>query len=292
MLRACVLVLAAGAVLAASTPIVHAQDEEGRRFRPLVRRYFQEKQEETPAAPAPTSPDLAKAIGLPEGMGSVVALEHTILQRTPEGETAVDAASHRFRIGDEIRVRIQPLSDVHIYIFNRGPSGNLTALVPTDEETPPFVKAGASVVLPDDGYLEFVPPAGSEELLVIATEQPVQNLQALAGSLMHKSAEELTADEKAEAERVHAAALSVLDDIFETQTAGVRHRGLLTPEAQAKVAAASQQRAADRGARSRQVTIEEPPHENEGSTMAIAAMPEGAGKARLLVTISLKSMQQ
>jgi hypothetical protein len=293
MLRACVLVVAAGAVLAASAPnVVQAQDDEGRRFRPLVRRYFEEKQQETPTAPAAVTPDLAKAIGLPEGMGSVVALEHTILQRTPDGETAVDAASHRFRIGDEIRVRIEPLSDVYIYIFNRGPSGTLTALVPTDEETPPFVKGGASMVLPDDGYLEFVPPAGSEELLVIATEQPVQNLQALAGSLMHKAAEELTAEEKAEADRVHAAALSVLDDIFEMQTAGVRHRGLLTPEAQAKVAAASQKRATDRGARSRQVTIEEPPHENEGSTMAIAAMPEGAGKARLLVTISLKSQQQ
>ncbi len=275
-------------VLLTPTSLLHAQEEDERRFRALVRRFFQDTENQQSDSMA--SKAVGQAIGLPEGVGNAVALEHTILQRTPGGERAVDAVSHRFRLGDEIRVRIEPLSDVYIYIFNRGPGGRLTALLPEDDETPPHVKAGRSVVLPDDGYFEFVPPAGSEELLVIATHEPVASLQALAGSLMHKSPEELTPAEKTEANRITQAAQSALNHVFEVQTTGARHRGLMTPEAQAELATKVREVSTASGARSRQITVEEPPHANEGSTLAVAATPPGTERPKLMVTITLKSM--
>ena len=132
--------------------------------RDLVRRYFKDGGGE----------QLAQVLGWKGEAKQVIALDYTILMWDPEkkAETAVrNPGDHQFNIGDSIRVTIEPLTDAYIYIFHRGASGKTSFLLPAEGEEPPLVKAGQTLALPEDGYMEFVDPPGEEELLVIAAKE-------------------------------------------------------------------------------------------------------------------------
>ena len=134
--------------------------------RDLVRRYFKDGNGE----------QLAQVLGWKDSAKQVIALDYTILMWDPEkkAETAVhNPGKHQFNIGDSIRVTIQPLTDAYIYIFHRGASGKTGFLLPVEGEEPPLVKAGQTLALPEDGYMEFIDPPGEEELLVIAAKEKV-----------------------------------------------------------------------------------------------------------------------
>ena len=57
------------------------------------------------------------------------------------------------------------------------------------------LKANEKVTLPGDGFFEFSPPPGKEQLFVVATEKPVADRDVLASVLTKKPGEELTAEE-------------------------------------------------------------------------------------------------
>lgn len=128
--------------------MAHACAEEEATYRDLARRYFATGDGKA----------ISKFVGLTEEVKHVVALDYTVLIRKDGREEAVDPKAYQFALGDSIRIKIQPASDNYIYIFHQGASGERTCLLPVDKETPPLLKAGASFILPFDGYFEFVTP--------------------------------------------------------------------------------------------------------------------------------------
>ncbi len=157
--------------------------------RDLVRRYFKDGNGE----------QLAQVLGWKDEAKQVIALDYTVLLWDPvkKDETAVrNPDNHQFKLGDSIRITIQPLTDAYIYIYHRGASGENSFLLPVEGEQAPLVKAGQTLALPEDGYLEFGEPPGEEELLVIAAKEKVADLAALAKVLNQKPEEDTPAQSK------------------------------------------------------------------------------------------------
>lgn len=124
---------------------------------------------------------------LPPGMMSM-ALAYTVNVIDNSGrEIPVDPHEHTFRVGDEIVVRIKPDDDVYVYIFNEGPTGNRSLLMPAEGETPRLVKKGEEISLPENDSLRFAEPAGKEALLVVATFQPSDQIKLLAREAFRRS---------------------------------------------------------------------------------------------------------
>lgn len=153
-----------------------------------------------------------------------IALEYTVvLVDEHGGERAVDPAEHTFRVGDSFLVRIRPQDDLYVYVFNEGPSGDRTCLLPASGEQPRLVKAGADISLPDDGgYFTFEPPAGEEKLVVVALPEPTDDVRLLASSVLKERAAGVQSEAAAEARKQADAAL---DGLREKSGVGVRSRG-------------------------------------------------------------------
>ncbi|KKL63284.1 hypothetical protein LCGC14_2176600, partial [marine sediment metagenome] len=141
--------------------------------------------------------DLAKLIGYSTPVKNVIALEYKVLLFANGRETPVDPKTHEFKVGDRIRVMIEPMDDYHVYIFHIGASGEHRFLLPVDQEDAPLAKREQPVALPDDGYFEFSDPPGDETLMVVATETPVPDLDVLAEVLTSESAENDTPEMQA-----------------------------------------------------------------------------------------------
>lgn len=243
-------------------------------FRDLVRKFVSKQSSEGKSGLA----------SLPDGVDKIVALEYTVLMRTPDGDQPIDAAKHQFRVGDQIRLRIKPLSGLYIYIFHEGVSGHRLCLLPTEKETPPLAQPEKSLDLPSDGSVfEFAPPAGEEKLIVVALEQPSDDLAALSDVIFKKPDDKLTDDEKKIQESLKGRHQQTLKSILERQAQGTRYRGLFSDEALAGVAQQMQKRGTTRA------LLEEPPHDGLTSTFAMSAAHKGAGHGELYVTIPLKS---
>lgn len=239
-------------------------------FRDLVRKYLK----------TGDSQHLASKLGAKTGVEGVVALEYKVLHKTDAGETPVDPATHSFNIGDKIRIRIEPMNEMYVYIFHEGASGERVCLLPTEEEEAPLVKVGKTLDLPTDGYLEFAAPPGDEKLIVVATESPIKDLAKLSGVVFKKDNAVLTPEEKAVKDMLKASGQKVLQSI-KARTEQTTYRGLLNDETLAKVAAA--------GSATRDVMLEEPPHGEQQSSFAMACAGKGGAKPQLLVAIPLKS---
>lgn len=255
------------------------QAEDQPTFRDLVRKFAKDKDGKL----------LAQQIGLSKKVEHVVALEYTILLATADGEKPMDPKSHKFELGDEIRIRIEPIGDAYIYIFTEGSSGQRQCLLPkTDRgEKSPFVKAGSKVVLPDDGgSIQFVPPAGTEQLLVVAAEKPTNDLTAMANVVFGKPDDQLTPAEKAIKKTLKAKVNAKLQSMRRQQSESVSYRGLLTKEALGKVAAKVEQSGSTRS------VLEEPPHGKEGGTFAMIASTKKEDPTNLLVHIALTSINK
>ncbi len=244
-------------------------------FRDLVRKYVAEQE----VGMAPT-----KLPGLPADVQEVMALEYTVLLRRDGRDEPVDASKYEFDIGDQIRVRIKPLSQVYIYIFHEGASGKQVCLLPTDRETPPLAKRDQPLDLPSDGSVfEFSPPAGTEKLIVVATEQPSDDLASLAHVVFKKPGDELTPAEQQIQDELKARSEKTLKSIRERQAQGTKYRGLFSDDAVAGVAQQMNQNNTTRA------VLEEPPTKDQQSTFAMSAARKGSGPLELLVTIPLKS---
>jgi hypothetical protein len=247
-------------------------------FRDLVRKYKKDGE----------GKEIAKLVGFAEPVKNVIAVDYKVLLVKDGKETPVDPKTHEFKMGDKIRVVIEPLNDYFVYIFQIGASGKSSFLVPEKDEDPPLVKAGKPVTQPDDGFFEFEEPAGEETLVVVATEKPVADRELLAKVLAKEPSKNDTAEEQEMRKTLKAtvkkAMKSAQEKKQETLDNTVTWRGLTTDKkAREELVADVKNRKVSEG------TFEEPTIEKTGSTAAIYASEKKDELARLLVSIPLKS---
>jgi hypothetical protein len=248
---------------------------EGTTFRDLVRKYVKDGD----------GKQLGTLIGFSKPVEHVIALEYTVLVKTKDGqEEAVDPKTYEFKLGDRIRVRVQPLSDTYIYIFHEGASGARVCLLPTEQEKPPFVKGGQTLELPGDGYFEFSAPPGNEQLLVVATEKPVSDLAGLSNVVFNKPDDQLTPSEKEIKASLRAKVQKSLKSIRARQAETTTYRGLLNEDAVRGFAKEIDKSGASRG------VLEEPPTGNAQGTFAMVASAKSDPQTSLYVSIALKSV--
>lgn len=261
-----VLILFSGALLCPA-----AQAEEP-TVRDLVRKHIQQ-QEQSKAG--------GEEEALPGDLRKVIALEYTVLLRKGATEEAVDPHAYNFQLGDRIRVQIEPLSNLFIYIFHEGTSGKRNCLLPVEEETPPLAKREQTLRLPHDGYFEFEPPAGEERLIVVATEAPVET-KVLTALVFKKPGEKLSSEEEAIQQKLKGRVHKTLKSIRE-QASGTKFRGMFSDALLSKVG----EQLKDEG--STRALLEEPPHGKQKSTFAMSVSPDKEGASELFVSIPLKS---
>jgi len=244
-------------------------------FRDQVRRYVERQQPDKASEPLP---------GLPRDVKKILSLEYTVLLHKEGKDQPVDAASYEFHRGDQIRVRINPLNDMYIYIFYERAGGQRLCLQPMSKESLPLAKHNRAFELPADGSLyEFDASMGEEKLLVVATEAPSEDLAALADMVCRKSDDKLSAEERVRRDELKARSQKVLQSLRDEQAQSTQYRGLFSAQALAKVGEESQQHGAV------QAVLEEPPHDKQTGTFCMAASFRAENQPELFVTILLKS---
>jgi hypothetical protein len=245
-------------------------------FRDLTRKYFKDGD----------GSGLAKLVGYTEPVKKVIALEYKVLLFDGGKEKPVDPKTYQFKVGDQIRVNIEPLSDYYVYIFHVGASGESGFLLPAKDEDPPLAKAGKPVALPDDGFFQFSEPPGEETLLVVAAEKPIADRAVLTRILGKKPGEKDTPEEEAVRKTLKATRKKVLKSVAETRKEILDHtvmwRGI-TAEAKPMQKLANEIRT--RGVK--EGTFEEP---TANGTSAAYMSCEEQAQPRLLVSIPLKSV--
>ena len=242
--------------------------------RDLVRKYV--KQQQLAQAGDPPA-------ALPGDLRKVIALEYTVLLKKGDKEQAVDPHAYHFQLGDRIRVQVQPLSDLYIYIFHEGASGTRSCLLPAEEETAPLAKREQALRLPNDGgYFEFGPPAGDERLIVVATETAV-DIKVLTSLVFKEPDEKLSAEEEAIQQKLKGRAHKTLKSIREQLSQGTKFRGIFTDELLNEVGDEL------KGEGTTRAVLEEPPHGKQNSTFTMSVSPDKEGASELFVSIPLKS---
>lgn len=268
----------------------NARDDEP-TIRDLVRKYVRRQELAAVSGTSKTTGPKKNEVPdkLPGDLRKVIALEYTVLLRKSNDgdekaeEEPIDPHDHEFKLGDKIRVQVEPLSDLYIYIFHEGASGERTCLLPSDEETPPLAKGERKLRLPSDGgYFEFMPPAGEERLIVVATEEKVDR-SVLASLVFKKPDEKLSTEEQAIQQKLKARAQKTLKSIREQRAQGTKFRGLFTDEVLAEVAGELKDEGGTRA------VLEEPPHGAQTSTFTMSVSPDKDGAGELFVSIPLKS---
>lgn len=240
--------------------------------RDLVRKHIQQQEQ---------SKSGGQEDALPGDLRKVIALEYTVLLIKGGKEEAVDPHAHNFQLGDRIRVQIEPLSDLYIYIFHEGTTGTRSCLLPADEEKPPLAKRDQTLRLPHDGYFEFEAPAGDERLIVVATEAPVEK-KILATLVFKQPGEKLSSEEEAIQQKLKGRVHKTLKSIRE-QASGAKFRGMFSDALLSEVG----EKLKDEG--STRALLEEPPHGKQKSTFSMSVSPDKEGASELFVSIPLKS---
>jgi hypothetical protein len=216
---------------------------------------------------------------LPRNLKSI-ALEYTVVLVDKDGrERPIDPAAHTFELGDSFLVKIKPEDDVYVYVFNEGPGGERTCLLPAADEQPQRVKADSDIKLPSDGgYFTFEPPAGEEKLVVVALPEPTDDVRLLA-SVAFKTAEQkaggltsAAADDKKKAD-------AAIDALREKSGAATRTRGPVRKVIER----------IDGGIGKQTVSHVEPPLDGEPSSYGIAIVAADGSGPELVLDIPLRS---
>lgn len=234
---------------------------------------------EAPAAEAAAPEVLERTIvrkKLPRNLKSI-ALEYTVVLVDKSGaERPVDPAEHTFEIGDSFLVRIKPEDDLYVYVFNEGPGGERTCLLPAADEPPRRLAAGGAITLPDDGgYFTFEPPAGEEKLLVVALPEPTEDVRLLASVAFKSRAGQGGDDAAADRTRADAAA----ESLRSRSGAATRTRGPVRKVIERL----------DGGIGTQTVSHVEPPRDGQPSSYGIAIVAEDGSGPELVLDIPLRS---
>jgi hypothetical protein len=267
------LTLILAALCAGGMALQNARAEEP-TFRPLVRKYFKDG----------NGADLAKLVGFKEPIKKMIAMEYKVLLFKDGKEEPVDPKTHEFKVGDKIRVSIEPLNDYFVYIYHVDANGKGGFLLPDKDEDPPLAKEGKPVALPDDGFFEFTPPPGDETLIVVAAEKPIPNRAVLASILGKKPGDKLSPEEETVQKTLKATRKEVLKSVEETRKEMLDHtvmwRGIGDEKPMRELAEDIKKREVKEG------TFEEP---TANGTSALYMSVNDDDQSRLLVTIPLKS---
>lgn len=243
-------------------------------FREVLRRYVGHHKEAVEQEPPP---------GYPAGADRVIALEYAVLLRRDGLDAPVDPAKYRFQQGDQIRVRIQPFSDLYVYVFFEDERGCRRCLLPSDKNSPRLAKHDQPVELPTDGSVfEFEAAAREETLVLVASEQPDSDLTTLCEAVCKKRDEKLTPEERTTQIELKDRNEKALASIQNRQAMAVAFRGRLSSTSLARVSSEMNERgAAD-------AFLEEPPGERQSSTL-VMLISKSAVAPRLSVMIPLKA---
>jgi len=215
---------------------------------------------------------------LPRDVKSI-ALEYSVILIDDNGkEKPVDPVDHTFQVGDSFLIRFRPQDDLYVYVFNEGPGGERTCLLPEAEEKSKFVRRGAEISLPDDGsYFTFQPPAGEEKLIVVALQEPVDDLRLLAGAAFRTAGER---SGKLASSPAASKGETPPEDIRSRAEAGTRSRGPVRKVVERlQTPLPADQR----------ITHVEPPTDGETWSYGIAVAGAEAGRPELILDIPLKS---
>ena len=214
---------------------------------------------------------------LPRDVKSI-ALEYSVILIDENGrEKPVDPVDHTFAVGDSFLVRFRPHDDLYVYVFNQGPKGDQSCLLPGDDEQPKLVAKGEEISLPDDGgYFTFEPPAGEEKMIVVAVPEPVEDLLLLQRTVFREGTGGKLGSKPAE-----GAAKGKPDDIRSRSDAAPKLRGPVR-----KVVERLDKEPIDDDAR---LTNVEPPIDGETSSYGIAIVGPKGGNPELILDIPLKS---
>ena len=259
-----------------------AEVPEGSTIRTLMREYFKDQD----------GAKLAQFIGYQEPVKKVIALDYKVLLLEDGNEKPVDPKLHEFQLGDRIRILIEPKADYYVYVFNIGSDGKQRFLLPDERrnEEAPLIRAGRKVALPDDGYIRFAPPAGTDQLLVVATEQRVSDRATLAELLTKKPGEKLTPKQEKLNDTIKATVKEALISVEERRKAKldntVMYRGLSTEDQRKELARDVKTRKVKEG------TFEETSRDAKEGTSAMYISTSGKGTPRLLVSIPLRSVER
>lgn len=260
----CALVLFGCAGLRAAEPA----------FRDTLRRYVNERASDASSRESP--PGFASAIE------HSIGLEYSVMLHKDGIDEPVDPERHRFHAGDQIRVRIQPLNDLYIYVFFDDERGCRHCLLPRDKNSPRLARYDQPVELPSDGSVfEFEAAAEQETFTLIATQQPDHDLTSLC-DLVCKKRGELSPKERTLQADLTSKNQRALTALEERQQKAVFFRGRLSPQSLSRVAADMKQRGAE------DVLVLEPPGEKQTSTLVII-FSNSTVPPKLVVRVPLKA---
>jgi hypothetical protein len=244
-------------------------------FRESLRRQLAHQEaNDTPVPPA----------GLPAGFNQVVAVEYSVLLRKEGVEQSVDPATYCFQPGDQVRVRIQPLSDLYFHVFYEASDGRKLCLVPNDRNVPRVAKPDQPLELPTGGNVfEFdAAMEGKESLTIVASRQPNEDLAVACDALCKKAEDKLTPDELATRGELRARVQSMLRAIADRQDEAVNYRGVVTKKTLGELS--SKLQSGDAAA----LVVEEPPQPSRQTALAVSISKVGKPPT-LLVTIPLRA---
>lgn len=213
----------------------------------------------------------------------IVALEYTVLLRKDAHDEPVDTDKHRFKPGDQIRVRIQSLQDLFLYVFFEDEAGCRRCLLPSDKDLPRLVKHDQPVELPTDGSVfEFEAAAKPGSLVLIATDEADPELTTLCDAVCKKRDALLTPEERSVQTGLRQRNEKALAAIRKVQAMALAYRGRLSAKVLDHLAAQVLKAGAD------DVLVEEPANENQTSNL-VMLITKSASRHKLAVTIPLNA---
>ncbi|HVA50869.1 MAG TPA: DUF4384 domain-containing protein [Pirellulales bacterium] len=213
----------------------------------------------------------------------VVALEYTVLLRKDGVDVPVDTQSYRFKQGDQIRVRIQSLQDLFLYVFFEDEAGCRRCLLPSDKNSPRLVKHDQPVELPTDGSVfEFEAAAKPGSLVLIASDEAEPELTTLCDAVCKKQEALLTPEERYVQTQLRQRNEKALAAIEQSQAMALVYRGPLSAKVFDRLAAEMKESGAD------DVFVQEPATQTQASNL-VMLVSRLASHHKLSVTIPLKS---
>ncbi len=130
--------------------------------------------------PAPGPRDDGPQVILASQKTTPLGLRYSILKEAAGGTAEVDADT-AFKSGDRIRLTVKTNDRAHLYIVQRGSSGNWGVLFPSQE-----INGGNNVIEKDQAYevpaghwWAFDEQPGKERLFIVLSRQPEPNLEKM-----------------------------------------------------------------------------------------------------------------
>ena len=246
-------------------------------FRDALRRYVGQQKNIGDTSGGDTPPGFSTEIE------RAIGLEYAVMLRKDGNDEAVDPEKHRFHAGDQIRVRIQPLNDLYVYVFFQDGRGCRRCLLPSDKNSPRLAKHDQPVELPSDGSVfEFEAAAEQETLTLIATQRPDDELTTLCDVVCKKRDDLLTPEERSLQTDLRTRNKKALAAIQERLQKAVAYHGRLSGQALSRLSAEMTHRGAQ------DALIEEPPGDKQTSTLVVM-FSKSTTSPTLAVSIPLKA---